>query len=360
MADRVDEALNQYMRSRGIEGPWETRERILVGVTGRGSDETLIRRAARMAARSGGELLVLHVIPEEGSVDGQELGRVRDLTGSLSGSFHEVAGDSIPTALLDFARAENVTQIVVGASTHSRWRHMTRGSIVSRVIRNSGAVDIHVISTRPRDRGGAIRSPRRGGVSQRRRTIGFLLAAAGLPLVTLVDVALRGRIGFSSLVLTYLMLVVGIAAIGGLWPAIVSSLAASLLINWFLTPPLHTWTIAEPEHLFAIVVFVVVAALVSVLVDRAARAQAEAQRAGRRPRLLLVLQGRCCPRATLSRSSSEHLRTTFGLTAVSVVREGGGHVAGRGCRRRGSSFIPRGRERIDRARCPHGAGPAWA
>ena len=66
MADRVDESLQDYMKDRGIEGPWETRERILVGVSGRPEDECLIRRAARMAARRGGDLVAVNVIPEDG------------------------------------------------------------------------------------------------------------------------------------------------------------------------------------------------------------------------------------------------------------------------------------------------------
>jgi two-component system, OmpR family, sensor histidine kinase KdpD len=320
MADRVDEAMHDYMRSRGIEGPWETRERILVGVVGRGADEALIRRAARMAERSGGELLALHVIPEDGLVEHAELASVRDLTAALGGSFHEVAGRAIPEALLDFARAENVTQIVVGASTQSRWRHLTRGSVVSRVINQSGAVDVHVISSETPEPGGAIRARGRSGVSRRRRTYGFGLAASGLLIVTVVDVALRERLGFSSLVLTYLVLVVAVAAIGGIWPAVISAVAASLLINWFLTPPVHTWTIAEPEHLFSILVFVVVAAVVSVLVDRAARAQVEAQRGRAEAEALARLAGWLLSEDDPLPDLVEHLRTTFGLSAVAVMR----------------------------------------
>jgi two-component system, OmpR family, sensor histidine kinase KdpD len=323
MADRVDEAVHDYMRSRGIEGPWETRERILVGVVGRGADEVLIRRAARMAERSGGELLALHVIPEDGLVEHGDLANVRDLTEAMGGAFHEVAGRSIPQALLDFAHAENVTQIVVGASSQSRWRHLTRGSVVSRVINDSGAVDVHMISSETPEPGAAIRAARPSGVSARRRADGFAMAGVGLTLVTVTDVALRGHLGFSSLVLTYLVLVVAVAAVGGLWPAVTSAVAASLLINWYLTPPVHTWTIAQPEHLFAIVVFVLVAAVVSVLVDRAARAQAEAQRGRAEAEALARLAGWLLSEDDPLPDLVEHLRTTFGLAAVAVMRAQG-------------------------------------
>jgi two-component system, OmpR family, sensor histidine kinase KdpD len=323
MADRVDEALHEYMKTRGIEGPWETRERILVGVSGQAGDEPLIRRAARMAARSGGELLAVHVIPEDGLAEPPALDQTRDLVDSLGGSFHEVVGLGIPDALLDFARAENVTQIVVGASSKSRWRHLTRGSVVSRVIRESGAVDVHVISHETAPAATTLRAARPTGLSSGRRNAGFLTAAIALLLVTLLDVALRDRMGFTSVVLTYLCVVVGIAALGGLWPAIFTAVASSLLINWFLTPPIHTWTIAEPEHLFGIVVFILVATVVSVLVDRAARLRADAQRGRAEAEALARLAGWLLSEDDPLPNLVEHLRTTFGLTSVSVVRRDG-------------------------------------
>ena len=323
MADRVDEALHEYMKTRGIEGPWETRERILVGVSGQAGDEPLIRRAGRMAARSGGELLAVHVIPEDGLAEPPALDQTRGLVDSLGGSFHEVVGQGIPDALLEFARAENVTQIVVGASSKSRWRHLTRGSVVSRVIRDSGAVDVHVISHESPPVATTLRAPRPTGLSAGRRNAGFLAAAIALSLVTLLDVALRDRIGFTSVVLTYLCVVVAVAAIGGLRPAILAAVASSLLINWFLTPPIYTWTIAEPEHLFGILVFVLVATVVSVLVDRAARLRADAQRGRAEAEALARLAGWLLSEDDPLPNLVEHLRTTFGLSAVSVVRRDG-------------------------------------
>ena len=87
---------------------------------------------------------------------------------------------------------------------------------------------------------------------------------------------LRDTLGLAGILLIYLTFVVAVATVGGLWPAIVTGLAAALLLNWFFTPPLHTLAIDHAENLLAIVVFVIVAATVSVLVDREARARAEA------------------------------------------------------------------------------------
>ncbi len=106
----------------------------------------LIRRAARMATRRGGDLLAVHVIPEDGSSDAASLDATRRLVEMVGGSFHEVVGRNMPDALLDFARAENITQVVLGASNRHRWQQLLRPSVINRVIRDSGPVDVHVIS----------------------------------------------------------------------------------------------------------------------------------------------------------------------------------------------------------------------
>ena len=116
------------------------------------------------------------------------------------------------------------------------------------------------------------------GLAPRRRVAGALLGVGGLTGLTAILLAIHTRLGLPSIFLLYLTAIVAIALVGGTWPALASAVAASLLINWFFTPPTRTWTIADPENLFALVVFVVVAAVVSVLVDREARARAAAER----------------------------------------------------------------------------------
>ena len=122
LADRVDEELLEYMARHDIRGPWETRERVVVALSGQASNAHLIRRAARMAARRGGDLLAVLVVSDDGLVGIREeaAADLRDLTTDLGGTFHEVVGNDVPSALLQFARAENATQLVLGASTRSR------------------------------------------------------------------------------------------------------------------------------------------------------------------------------------------------------------------------------------------------
>jgi Osmosensitive K+ channel histidine kinase len=119
LADSVDEGLQKYREEHGIADTWETRERVVVALTGGPEGDTLIRRAARIAARAtGGELFGVHIARSDGLAGSSiaALDQQRLLLESLGGSYHSVIGDDVSTAVLDFARANNATQIVIGAS----------------------------------------------------------------------------------------------------------------------------------------------------------------------------------------------------------------------------------------------------
>jgi two-component system, OmpR family, sensor histidine kinase KdpD len=323
LADRVDDSLQDYMRARGIEGPWETRERVLVAMSGRDDDDTLIRRAARMAVRRGGDLIAVHVIPEDGLSPSAALDSNRVLVASLGGSFQEVVGRAVPEALLDVARAENATQVVIGASSGSRWRHLVRGSVVAQVIRDSGPIDVHVISQARQEAHQPLRSGKPPTLPRTRRTGGAAIAAAGLVLLTALISISPASVGLSGILLLYLTLVVVVAAVGGWWPAITSAIVASFCINYFFTPPVHTLTISEAKNILALVVFVAVAVIVSWLVDRAERLRAAAQRGGAEAEALARLAGGLVSNPDPLEDLVDQLRTTFALDAVSVLRRDG-------------------------------------
>ncbi len=141
VADRVEESLHDYLEDHGITDTWETRERVVVAMTGAPSGDQLIRRAARMAARARGDLIGVHVASSDGLMTRPEgsLERQRKLLTELGGSYHEVVGTDPAVALVDFARAEKGTQLVLGASHRSRWREITRGSVAARVTRRRRA-----------------------------------------------------------------------------------------------------------------------------------------------------------------------------------------------------------------------------
>ncbi len=150
------------------------------------------------------------------------------------------------------------------------------------------------------------------GIDGRRQVAGVLLAATVLPLLTAGLALGRHHLSLDDDLLIYLVAVVAIAIAGGFWSAVLAAVAASLLLNWFFTPPLHTFTIEKPENLLALLLFVVVAVTVSSVVHLAARRAGQAARSGGEAASLLalartVLGGDDTPAAVL-----DHLTGTVG------------------------------------------------
>ena len=320
VADRVDETLDDYRRLHGIERPWETRERVVVALTGSTDGDRLVRRAARMAHRRKGDLVAVHVRPQDGLArsSADALAQQRKLVERLQGTYREVVGDDVGQALVAAARAANATQIVLGATRRSRWRELTQGSVINSVIRASGEdLDVHVISN-PDSRVGAPRRRRPSSLPPRRVIAGAVVALVLLPLMTVILAGLRDQLRLPSVLLLYLLAVVVVSAVGGIWPALVAAVVAFLLANWYFTPPLHTFTIGETENLLALSVFLIVAGTVSALVSLAARRSAEGLRARAEAETLARLAG-----TTSVAELLEALRRMFGLDGVTLWHRAG-------------------------------------
>ena len=322
LADKVDEGLQRYRAAHHIQQTWEARERVVVALTGGPEGETLIRRAARIAARSsGGDLLAVHVTRSDGltGADPAALAAQRRLAESLGGSYHQLVGDNIPEALLAFARAENATQLVLGASRRSWLSAMLTGpGIGARTIHGSGDIDVHIVTHPHMGRGRGL--PRsRGGLTPRRQLAGYLLAAALAPLLTFALVALRGQVSLISDVLIFLVAVIVVALIGGFLPALLEAIVGSLLLNYYFTPPLHQWTIAEANNVFALAVFIVVALLVSSVVDIAARRTRQAARASAESQLLATTAGNILRGERALTAVLDRVREAFGMDSVTLL-----------------------------------------
>ena len=222
-----------------------------------------------------------------------------------------------------------------------------RGSIINAILRESGPIDVHVISTEAVEEA-RLRVPRpsaRSHLSRRRVTIGWILAVAGPPLLAALLSLGRQGLGLPSVLLLFLMLVVVDAAIGGLLPALVAAVAGSLLANYYFTPPTHTFTIEEGENLLALFVFLAVAALVSWLVSVASRRTADAARARAEAETLAALGGTVASAEDPLPQLVTQLRAAFSAECVAVLRPEGTdeRVVGRGRRRRTGSGATRGR-----------------
>lgn len=331
VADRVDEQLDRYRETYGITRAWETRERIVVAITGAAEGELLVRRAARIAERARGDLIGVHVDLGDARARTTEgdLDRIARLVVDLGGSYHEVVGGDVAAAIVQFARTENATQIVLGETGRSRLAEILGGSVINHVVRASAPIDVHVIGRRNRDK-----PPRRQHLpfrrhfvgtplSMRRRITGWLLCLGGVPLLTLLLTLVRARAGLTTDALLYLLLVICVAVVGGAWPAMATAVAGFLCLNWFFAPPEHSWTIQEAENLFALVVFVGVGIGVSALVSVSVRRRVEAERAAAAAEALAGVAGDVLAAGDPFPRFVTHVRKTFGRDAVALLHHVG-------------------------------------
>jgi two-component system sensor histidine kinase KdpD len=161
------------------------------------------------------------------------------------------------------------------------------------------------------------------GIDARRQLAGAALAVAGLPALTALLVTWRPHLNLADDLLIYLVAVVAVTVVGGFWPAVFAAVAASLLLNWYFTEPLHTFTIAEPKNLLALVLFVTVAVVVSSVVHLAARREADAARSAKETASLLGLAQTVLGGADTPSDVLDHLTSTHGGHAVLVERVSG-------------------------------------
>jgi two-component system, OmpR family, sensor histidine kinase KdpD len=319
LADQVDAALEKYREENKITATWEARERVVVAVTGGAESETLVRRAFRIASKSSAELMVVHVVRGDGlsGVSAPQMGKVRELATSLGATLHTVVGDDVPTALLDFAREINATQLVLGTSRRSRWARIFSEGIASAVVQHSGKIDVHIV-THDEARGGFSWS----SISGRQQHLASWLAAIVVPsAICAVTVAwLDPHLGIGGESALFFVGVVVVALLGGIAPAILSALLSGLLLNYFLTAPRYSFTIAEPDSAVTELVLLVVAVAVAALVDGAAKRTREAKWASQEAELLALFAGSVL-RGADPDTLLERVRETYSQRAVSLLRE---------------------------------------
>ena len=181
-----------------------------------------------------------------------------------------------------------------------------------------------VDETEPGDARPRLRTSR--GLSPRRRALGAITAAVGLPLLTVAMIPLRGTLDVASLLLIYLLAVVAVAVLGGLAPALAAAVASFLLANLFLTPPYNTLTVASRDSAIALVVFVVVGGVVSVVVELGARHRETAARTEYESALISELGSAPVGAVPLS-SVLERVRTLYDMQTVQLLGPSpSGHV----------------------------------
>ncbi|WP_435405745.1 DUF4118 domain-containing protein [Mycolicibacterium parafortuitum] len=328
LADQVDAALEKYRADNKITDTWEARERVAVAITGGPESETLVRRASRIAAKSSAELMVVHVARGDGLFGAapHQIHRVRELASSIGATVHTVVGDDVPSALLEFARQMNATQLVIGTSRRSRWARIFDEGIGAAVVQNSGTIDVHMV-THPQAGGPSLWAR----VSPRQRHAAAWLAAVVVPsaICAAAVLFLQPFLGIGGESAIFFIGVLVVSLLGGVAPAALSAVLSGVLLNFFLVEPLHTLTIDDADSAVTIVVLLAVAVAVAALVDGVANRARESRRAAAEAELLALFAGSVLQGADLD-TLLERVREAYSQRSVSLVRgpAHGGEVLG--------------------------------
>jgi two-component system sensor histidine kinase KdpD len=288
-ADRVDEQMRDYRTGAGIRVSWPAADRVLVTV-GPGSDaENLVRAARRLASALDAEWTALYVetpalqrLPEADR--DRILGALR-LAESLGGKSVVVGGGDVATAVLEYARAQNISRILVGRPHRRGWRKWVVGSTADRIVAGAPDLDVAVIGAeaRPTAVAAAMIVRTRDALDivrpAKRRWHRYAVAAAVPIVLTALGSLIHGKLELSNIIMLYLLGVVPIAIYFGRGPSILASVLSVATFDFFFVPPYLTFAVSDVEYLVTFGVMLLVGFTISNL---AARVRLQARIAGYR------------------------------------------------------------------------------
>src|SRR5690349_8127415 len=274
-AERVDEQLLAEMQARAISGPWPAGERLLVCISEDPRAAGLVRFTKRLADRLHAAWTALYVETKRSlQLTEEERDRIADtlrLAQALGGEAVTIPGGdrSIADDVVTYAQANNITQVIIGKSTRSRWFELLHGSVVHDLLRTCGNISVHVIAGEELDKEAipkkTVRTAEKSEPFDPRPYIVTLFAVAA---ATGISTLILPVVGIENIDLIFITVVVVIAARYGLWPSLAASIVASLCYNFFFLPPIYTFTITDPTNVAAFFFFTLTAILVSNVAAR--------------------------------------------------------------------------------------------
>jgi two-component system sensor histidine kinase KdpD len=272
-ADRVDDQMVDYLRQNAIEGPWETSDHLLVCIGADVQAEMVVRTGGRLATRLNASWTVVHVAPEGHEETDPAKVRFVDeafrLAERLGAETSRLSAADAVEEILRYARRENITQVIVSRRRGPFWRHLLRRDFAYEMVKRSTDIPIHIIAA-PEGAAPARRwFTRNVSQSLRRRTeTGVAGAFGAVALAVAIGEGLSAVLSLPNLSMVFLLAVLICAERFGLWSAIAASVLSFLAYNFFFIEPIYTFTIARPDELLSLLVFLIVAVLTGSLAGR--------------------------------------------------------------------------------------------
>ncbi len=326
-AERVDDQMRAYMQTRAIPGPWPAKDHLLVCVSPSPLSERLVRTTRRLADELDAEWSVAYVETHEHSrlsqAEKDRIARTLHLAEELGGKVITLPGHSMAEVVLNYARKHNVTKIIAGKPVRPRWYELLRGAVVDQIIRESGPIDVYIISGAPdAKRSVPIETealqPHRPWL---RYLESLLLVGAGTVLSALVHPLFSP----ANLVMIYLLTVVIAAIYLGRGPSLLAAVLSVLAFDFFFVPPRLTLVVSNSEYLLTFLALLVVSLVISNLAVRVREQAESAERREAQTAELYALSRDLAVAVDLDgimRAVLTHISQTLGREVVVLLPEG--------------------------------------
>src|SRR5215510_6865823 len=331
-ADRVDAQMQAYMRDHAIPRTWPVAERVLVCVSPSPQAGQLVRAGRRLAMRLGAEWIVAYVetpasarLPQ---ADRDRAVQTLRLAEQLGAETVTLSGPTMSEEILAYARARNVSKVVIGKPARSLWKRILLGSIVDALVRGSGEIDIYVVSG---EKEAAVSRP------VRRRPVvtdwpSYAVALGVVGLCTGIAWLMFPYFGLSNLIMVYLLGVVAVAARSGRGPTVFASVLSVATFDFFFVPPYFSFAVSDTQYMVTFTVMLIVALVISGLTVRI-RAQADAARDRERRTAALYAMSRELANTRgvdgLLATAIQHIVEVFPAEVAGLLPDGSGRLTER-------------------------------
>jgi two-component system sensor histidine kinase KdpD len=313
-AQHVEEDVREYRQDLGIEATWPAAEHVLACVSPSPFSKAIVRAAARLARSLRARFSVVHVDVLGRRVGERDRLRLADhlrLAERFGAELVTLTGDDPADAILDHARRQNATRIVLGKPTHARLLDLATGSLLDRVVRGSGDIDVLVVAGEPEE---GQRTKRRRSPVPRSGVAAYVLTTLAVALTTALCAALFDSVGPANLVMVYLLAIVLVALRFGRGPAVLASVLSVAGFDFFFVPPYYTFAVADVKYVITFAVMLTVGILVSTLAATTRRQVEAAAARERRTAALLSLARElavCADFAAIADVATRHLGAAF-------------------------------------------------
>ncbi|HEV2283526.1 MAG TPA: sensor histidine kinase KdpD [bacterium] len=326
LAGQVDHQMRAYMESHAIPGPWPAGERVVVCIDADPLAERLVRTGRRMAAGLDAEWIVLHVeTPEYATLPEaarDRIARTLRLAEELGARTVSLPGTKASEEIIRYARAQNVSKILVGVSHHPRWIQLIHGSVVDRIMRAAGDIDVYVISAaRERQHTTEPAAPEWPGLFSKP----YLYSAAVVAVAVVIGALVHGVWAQANVTMLFLLAVVVTALQWGRGPATLVAAVSLAAFAVFFGPPSFTYTMADTQYLVTVAALLFVGLVIGTLASRT-REQAQAARSREGYMAALhALSGELAATNDLDailQAVGRHIAATFGRSVAIFLPKG--------------------------------------